>query len=143
MKRKGVSYEEIEKRVSNANKAFPDALVENYEPLIDALKLPDVKDRHVLAAAIKTNANVIVTNNLKDFPDDYLTTFGLSAKSADDFITDTIDLNQKHALNAFMTLVQNKRNPDLDQFEVLDRYRENWLSRHRQLPAFADLRVFS
>lgn len=123
MKRKGVSVEEIEKRTSNANKAFPDALVENYEPLIDALKLPDIKDRHVLAAAIKTNANVIVTNNLKHFPAEYLTTYGLSAKSADDFITDIIDLNQERAVQAFMKLVQNKRNPDLDIFEVLDRYR--------------------
>ena len=39
-------------------------------------------------AAIKTNANVIVTNNLKHFPAEYLSTYGLSAKSADDFITD-------------------------------------------------------
>lgn len=124
MKRKGVLTEEIEKRIANANQAFPDALVKNYEPLIDALSLPDPKDRHVLAAAIKTNANVIVTNNLKDFPADYLATYGLSAKSADDFITDTIDLNQELAVKAFITLVQNKRNPDLDQYEVLDRYRK-------------------
>ncbi len=123
MKRKGVSSEEIEKRTTNVNQAFPDALVKNYEPLIDTLQLPDSKDRHVLAAAIKTNANIIVTNNLKDFPSNYLATYGLSAKSADDFITDTIDLNQELAVKAFITLVQHKRNPDLDQYEVLDRYR--------------------
>jgi predicted nucleic acid-binding protein len=44
--------------------------------LIENLKLPDEKDRHVLAAAIKTNANLIVTNNLKDFPASYLDSFG-------------------------------------------------------------------
>ena len=70
------------------------------------------------------NANIIVTNNLKDFPTDYLATFGLSVKNADDFITDTIDLNQELAVEAFIKLVQNKRNPDLDQHEVLDRYRK-------------------
>ncbi|HNM24607.1 MAG TPA: PIN domain-containing protein, partial [Saprospiraceae bacterium] len=64
MARNDVPKEEISKRVEKANRAFPDALVNNYEPLIDSLSLPDVKDRHVLAAAIKTNANVIVTNNL-------------------------------------------------------------------------------
>ena len=53
------------KRSNIANLAFPDALVENYESLIPGLTLPDEKDRHVLAAAIKTNSNVIVTNNLK------------------------------------------------------------------------------
>ena len=86
MKRKGVLPKEINKRIDNANQAFPDALVKNYEPLIDSLNLPDHKDCHVLAAAIKTNANIIVTNNLKDFPTDYLATFGLSAKNANDLL---------------------------------------------------------
>jgi hypothetical protein len=91
--------------------------------LIETLTLPDSKDRHVLAAAIKTNANIIVTNNLKDFPIGYLNTFGLSAKNADDFITDTIDLNQKRAVDAFKMLVQHKTNPDLDEYDVLAQYR--------------------
>lgn len=124
MKRKGVNESEIEKRLNNVHKAFPYAMVENYEPLIEALTLPDTKDRHVLAAAIKTNANIIVTNNLKDFPADYLKTYGLTAKSADDFITDTIDLNPEQAVAAFRRLVQNKTNPDLDEYQVLDRYRK-------------------
>lgn len=76
--------------VQKANLAFPDALVQNYEGLLKNLDLPDSDDCHVLAAAIKTNANVIVTNNLKDFPEDYLESFGLKAKSADDFLTDII-----------------------------------------------------
>jgi hypothetical protein len=88
------------------------------------LELPDEKDNHVLAAAIKTNANVIVTNNLKDFPEDYLSTFGLAAKSADDFITDIIDLNQQTAVKAFKKLVLNRTNPDSDEFEVLERFRK-------------------
>ena len=123
MEKKGVDKEEITKRTQNVNYAFPDAMVENYEPLIDGLELPDIEDRHVLAAAIKTNANIIVTNNLKHFPEDYIQSFGLSAKNADDFLTDTIDLNQEAALRAFLRLVQNKTNPDLDEYEVLDIYR--------------------
>ncbi len=71
MGRMGISKEEIKKRSNLANLAFPDALVINYEPLISGLTLPDEKDCHVLAAAIKTNANIIVTNNLKDFPEQY------------------------------------------------------------------------
>lgn len=42
--------------------AVPDCLVEEYESIIEGLKLPDPDDRHVLAAAIKANAQMIVTS---------------------------------------------------------------------------------
>lgn len=127
MIRNGISEEEASKRVERANIAFPDALVANYSGLINSLELPDPKDRHVLAAAIKTNANVIVTNNIKDFPKDYLASFGLTAKTADDFLTDIIDLNPEQAVKAFKQLVLNRRNPDLDEFQVLDILRNRGL----------------
>lgn len=122
--RKGISEEEAKKRIEKANRAFPDALVLNYSSLIEHLHLPDSKDCHVLAAAIKTNANIIVTNNLKDFPEDYLEKFGLKAKSADDFLTDIIDLNTEQAIAAFKEMVLNRRNPYMDEFEVLDSLRK-------------------
>ncbi len=127
MERKGVDQKESQKRLSRANLAFPDALVTNYSGLIEGLELPDPKDRHVLAAAIKTNANVIVTNNIKDFPKDYLSSYGLSAKTADDFLTDIIDLNPEEAVKAFKEMVLNRRNPDLDEFQVLDILRKRGL----------------
>lgn len=127
MLEKGVSETEVRKRMRTANEAFPDALVANYESLIENLELPDPDDCHVLAAAIKTNANIIVTNNLKDFPEDYLATFGLCAKSADDFLTDIIDLNPTLAVDAFKQLVLNRRNPDLDEYEVLNIMRKQGL----------------
>lgn len=124
MLRKGVSEEEATKRIHKANLAFPDALVQNYSGLVAQLDLPDIDDRHVLAAAIKANANVIVTNNLKDFPEDYLDSFGLKAKSADDFLTDIIDLNADIAVKAFREMVLNKRNPAMDEYQVLDSLRK-------------------
>ncbi len=127
MKRRDVSEDEAEKRMRKANLAFPDAFVKNYSGLIDGLRLPDAKDRHVLAAAIKTNANVIVTNNIKDFPEDYLASFGLSVKTADDFLTDIIDLNSEQSIKAFREMVLNRRNPDLNEFEVLDILRKRGL----------------
>ena len=120
MKEKGVSDEGAEKRISKANQAFPDALVQNYQGLISNLQLPDKDDCHVLAAALKTNANLIVTNNIKDFPEAYLQTFSLNAKTADDFLTDIIDLNQEQAIAAFKEMVLNKKNPKQDEFEVLN-----------------------
>ena len=124
MIRKGVSNEDADKRVNKATTAFPDALVSNYEGLIANLTLPDEKDRHVLAAAIKSNANVIVTNNLKDFPEEYLISFDLSVKSADDFLTDIIDLNPEIAIKAFKEMVLNRKNPNMDEFEVLESFRK-------------------
>jgi predicted nucleic acid-binding protein len=127
MERKGIPEEERLKRIDVANRAFPDAMVHNYQQLIKSMDLPDEKDRHVLAAAIKTNANCIVTENLKDFPENYLASFGLSAKSSDDVLTDIIDLNPEKAVEAFKKLVMNRTNPDLDEFEILDRLRHQGL----------------
>ena len=127
MRRKGVSLEESEKRVQKANIAFPDALVEHYENLIEHLCLPDEKDRHVLAAAIKTNAHIIVSNNIKHFPEKTLESYGMKTKTADDFLTDIIDLNAETAIEAFKEMVLHKKNPDLDEYEVLNRLRKSRL----------------
>lgn len=127
MDKMGVPPEKREERKAKANSAFPDAYVRHYDSLIDGLELPDPKDRHVLAAAIKTNASVIVTNNLSDFPQEYLAAFGLAAKGVDDFLTDIIDLNPETATEAFRELVLNRTNPDLDHYEVLERLRNNGL----------------
>src|SRR5450759_478719 len=56
------------------NLAVRDAVVTNGEPLIGSLHLPDLDDRHVLAAAIRARAQIIVTFNLSDFPTEVLPT---------------------------------------------------------------------
>ena len=96
---KGRSYYELQ------NQAIPDCLVENYEALIDSLKLPDPDDRHVLAAAIKCQADVIVTNNLKDFPEDVLKQYDIDAQSPDVFLNHLYDLNP----TAFCRAVRQQR----------------------------------
>jgi hypothetical protein len=65
-------------------------MVTGYEDLIDSLKLPDLEDRHVLAAAIRAGAQVIVTANLKHFPTEYLARFNIEAKLPDDFLLDQL-----------------------------------------------------
>lgn len=61
------------------NQAVPDVIVTGYESLVSGLSLPDADDRHVLAAAIKTGAQVIVTWNLADFPPASLAPYGIEA----------------------------------------------------------------
>ncbi len=64
---------------------FPDAFVTGYESLIESLILPDPDDRHVLAAAIVRNVQEIVTSNIKDFPNETLDQFGISANTPNAF----------------------------------------------------------
>ena len=68
------------------NKKFRLGCVKNYEHLIDALHLPDPNDRHVLAAAIRAEASLIVTCNLSDFPQTTLALHNIEAVSPDKFI---------------------------------------------------------
>ena len=69
------------------------SLVSGYEGLINAISLPDLDDRHVVAAAIQTRAEAIVTFNLKDFPDSCLNQLNLQAIHPDEFIADQFDLH--------------------------------------------------
>ena len=65
--RRGLNEKQIRHRLDQMNGAFPDALVVGYEALIDQM-VNDPKDRHVLAAAARGGAEVLVTENLRDFP---------------------------------------------------------------------------
>jgi predicted nucleic acid-binding protein len=74
--------------------AVPDCLVSGHEPLIDGLQLRDADDRHVLAAAIKSGAQVIVTAD-KDFTAEALAPWSIEAKHPDDFVLDQIEINDR------------------------------------------------
>lgn len=91
---------------------MPDCLVSDYEPLIDMLKLADPDDRHVLAAAIKAKAQVIVTNNIRHFPADDLRPWDLEAKTADDFVLDQIHIEDRIVFACIQQIVDSrKRHP--------------------------------
>ena len=79
--------------------AFPDALVTGWEPLAATIRLPDPDDRHVVAAAWAGRADVIVTDNLADFPPDALPP-PLFRQSLDDFLLDSLDLYPAQAIAA-------------------------------------------
>lgn len=68
------------------NRVLPDANVTGYEHRTDAILLPDLDDRHVVAAALKCGAALIVTSNLRDFPADVLEHHGLRATDPDAFL---------------------------------------------------------
>ena len=65
---------------------FPHSLVRGHDYIISMLQLPDMKDRHVLAAAIHAKAKFIVTFNLDDFPKSVLELHGIETLCPDDFV---------------------------------------------------------
>lgn len=67
------------------NQYFLDSEVRGFETLVPTLTLPDPNDRHVLAAAIHSHADAIITVNLKDFPPAVLAPYGILAVAPDDF----------------------------------------------------------
>lgn len=71
-------------------RAVPGALVEGFEQWIPRLTLPDPDDRHVLAAAIASSADVIVTFNTKDFPGDRVAEHGIVVKDPDTFVLELL-----------------------------------------------------
>ena len=101
-------------RARNAmERAFEEAAVTGYEDLLpDLEKLPDINDGHVIAAALKTRASVIVTENLKHFPERILRPLDLEAKKADDFIADSIDLDIGRAIPMIRQMRQRFKRPE-------------------------------
>jgi hypothetical protein len=73
------------------NAAVPAARAAGYEALVPSIALPDPGDRHVVAAAVKAGARVIVTWNLRDFPLTELRRHGLRKETPDAFLTDLHD----------------------------------------------------
>lgn len=89
----GLTQEQTAHLVDELRTYFPDAWVEpGYRELIPVMK-NDEQDRHVLAAAVKASCEVIITYNLKHFPDDALKPHGIMAKHPDEFLVDLYYMN--------------------------------------------------
>ena len=128
---------EIDKRIQQTRRlmdvAIPDALITYYESLIDGVTLPDPKDCHVLAAAIKCGAQMIVTANLKDFPQGYLAPYGIEAVHPDQFIEQHFGLNQDVVIACARRIRARLQNPEKSADEYLA------ILSSSRLPVTADL----
>ena len=114
-------------------RAFPDAKVEGYEPLVAGLTLPDENDKYVLAAAIRTAAAIIVTDNARDFPDDALAPFDIQRIGTDDFVADVIDLDPVGSVAALRRMRQRFRRPEIDAEHLVRRVEAIGLTRTANL----------
>lgn len=100
-----------------------------YQYLIPSLQLPDPDDRHVLAAAIHSGAIAIVTYNLKDFPKELLSPFGIEDWSPDFFVSRLLKYNIRPIINILEKQFQNLKNPPITFDNLLDRLNKNGLEK--------------
>ena len=118
--RPDLSEDQLQRTRALMDQAIPDCLVEGYEPLVPALELPDPNDRHVLAAAIVSHAQIIVTFNLKDFPGAALRPFGVEAMHPDRFVECQMDLREAAVVQAAKAQRATLKNPPKSASELLD-----------------------
>jgi predicted nucleic acid-binding protein len=136
-RRQDLTRERLERTRDLMNTHVRDALVTDFEQLIDILDLPDPGDRHVLAAAIKGRADLIVTNNLKDFPADRLDRWGIEAQHPDEFLTHQFHLSQPTFLQAVRAVRLRLKHPPKSVDDYLDTLRaQGLLATVKEIEAF-------
>lgn len=114
-----LSAERLARTRTLMNEAVRDCLVTGYEDLIASLSLPDPDDRHVLAAAIRAGADVIVTYNLTDFPTEKLARFDIEAQHPDGFLVGLLDLAPGVVCAAVKRQGESLQNPAKTAEELL------------------------
>ncbi len=130
--RLNVSEDGVAKRLRVMREHFPDAEVSGYEALIPDMTCHE-KDRHVLAAAVRANAEVIVTANTSDFPDASLIPYDITAIHPDDFLLDQLDLYPGKTIQCLKELVNARRKPPrllMTSLPSCSRRFRNSVSRH-------------
>ncbi len=119
-KKNQFSLERLEQVRDLMDQNVRDAKVYDYEYLIELLVLPDPDDRHVLAAAIHSKSDAIVTMNLKDFPPDYLARYDIEVIHPDDFIVYQFDIDESRVLKSFKSQRSVLKNPPKTVDEFID-----------------------
>jgi predicted nucleic acid-binding protein len=130
LRKMGRTEEQAVRRIHVMQQAFPEASVSFPISLFDSIpEIPDLNDRHVIAAAIHAHANVIVTLNLRDFPEEVLEPFGIEVRSPDAFLSNQYRLNPDRIVEVIETQASRIRT---SQSHILERLEGG-------LPDFVDL----
>lgn len=122
--------EQLERTRELMNRAVLNATVEDYgHEMAMVGALPDPGDVHVVAAAIKAEAEIILTFNLKHFPEDALSPHGLSAVHPDVFLNELLSLAPEPMLQAVRAHRASLRNPPRSQEEYLQTLQDQRMTR--------------
>jgi hypothetical protein len=126
--RTDLKRDQLAKTQQAMDSAVLDCLVDNFEDLIPGLQLPDENDRHILAAAIRGRADIIVTMNIKDFPNAQLDRYSIQAVHPDDFICDLLNLSPEAVYNSVRSVRLRLANPPKTADEYLETLERNGLT---------------
>lgn len=126
-----LSQEKAKNLERTIQRAFPEAMVEVPVALEQAMT-NDPKDRHVLAAAVTAGADIIVTNNLKDFRENDLAPWNIIAQSPDEFLSDLLDEYPDSIVDLLQQQSQKYKNPPKTFTELI-----NFLGEKAGTPKFA------
>jgi hypothetical protein len=126
--RTDLKRDQLAKTQQAMDSAVLDCLVDNFEDLIPGLQLPDENDRHILAAAIRGRADIIVTMNIKDFPNAQLDRYSIQAVHPDDFICDLLNLSPEAVYNSVRSVRLRLANPPKTVDEYLETLERNGLT---------------
>jgi predicted nucleic acid-binding protein len=110
--------------------AFPEAMVEAPKELESFMK-NHPKDRHVLAAAVVAKAEIIVTQNIKDFQEQDLKPWNIKAQSPDDFLGELFEEYPQTMVQILLTQSQKYKITPLTLIQLLDKL-------NNQIPGFVE-----
>ena len=113
--------ERIERLVRTMERAFPEAMVTRHEPLVPSMT-NDPKDRHVMAAAVRGRADVIVTLNVRDFSPEACEPHDVDVQTPDEFLQYQWGIGDlDFLLGVFEDWASHLTNPPLALEELLER----------------------
>lgn len=119
-RRPDLTIEKLARTRTLMNEAIPDVMVTGHERFAAAVELPDPDDRHVVAAAVKAGAQLIVTFNLRDFPAADLRELQIEAQHPDEFVLNLIDLAEASVCAVVREQAAALKNPKRTVGELLD-----------------------
>jgi predicted nucleic acid-binding protein len=119
-RRPDLSVELLRKRTAAMQTALQDATVEGYESLVPALHELG-SDAHVVAAAVFGHADVIVTSNVRDFPQRVLQRYRVSAEAPDDFLVHQWGLDPAAVAEVVVQQAGGTKRPPLTPDDILTR----------------------
>ncbi len=116
----GLSSANAGRRLAAMQRAFPDAMVGGHEDLVGAMT-NDAKDRHVLAAGVRANREVLVTFDLTDFPEESVAPYDVEIVHPDTFLLDQLDLYPGPTVGVLRQLIADYSSPKLEMEDLLVR----------------------
>jgi predicted nucleic acid-binding protein len=120
----GLTPEQAAWRVDQMQRAFPEALVPaDAIARLEAAMINDAKDRHVLAAAVASPAEAVVTFNLRHFPPDACEPHDIEPLHPDEFLVTLYDLDPPTVTAEVSAQAAALTRPPVSRSELIDIFR--------------------